>query len=375
MARPLVEHFADRKDPRVHRTKKHRPDDIPVIALSALACGATTFEDIEEFAESRGDWFQTFLPLPHGIPSHDTVCRVFCALDAAVFARCFGGWMAEVGEALGLKGLTHVAVDGKSLRGATGNTLTGCVHVVTARATEHGLVLDQEVVADKSNEIPAFPELLETSKSKGTLVTIDAAGCQTDVIGAIRDGGGDDLLSVKGNRPGLSAAVEAVFADAADKEFVGVGATHREASEDGHGRHEERYATALPTPDGVLPAVWRDVAAAVQVTRERTAAGKTERTTTCRITSRKLSAAIPSTPVRRHWAIENECHWALDVTFGEDANRTADRNAAANLGVVRRAAIGMLKRDEAKISKPRKAFRAVLNTKYLEKLLRGNAVI
>jgi len=375
MPRPLVEHFADLKDPRVNRTKKHRLDDILVIALSALVCGATTFEDIEEFADSRADWFKTVLPLPNGIPSHDTVYRVFCALDARVFARCFAGWMADVGEALGLNGLTHIAVDGKSLRGATGNTFTGCVHVVTAWATEHGLLLGREVVADKSNEIPAFPALLKTLKLKGTLVTIDAAGCRTDVAHAIRDGGGDDLLSVTGNPPTLLAAVEAVFADAADHEFAGVGATHHEAIEDGHGRHEERYATAIPTPKGVPPDVWRDVAAVVEVTRERTADGKTERTTTYYITSRNVSAAILTRLVRRHWAIENECHYVLDVTFGEDANRTADRNAAANLGVVRRAAIGMLKRDEAKISKPRKAFRAALNTTYLEKILRGNAVI
>jgi len=180
---------------------------------------------------------------------------------------------------------------------------------------------------------------------------------------------------VKGNQPTLLAAVEAVFADAAAKEFEGVGATHHEVIEDGHGRHEERYATAIPTPDGVLPDVWRDVAAVVEVTRERTADGKTERTTTYYITSRNVSAAILTRLVRRHWAIENECHYVLDVTFGEDANRTADRNAAANLGVVFGAAIGMRKRDEAKISTPRKAFRAAPNTTYLEKLLRGNAVI
>jgi len=375
MARPLVDHFADRKDPRVNRTKKHRRDDILVIALSALVCGATTFEDIEEFADSREDWFRTFLPLPHGIPSHDAVSRVFCALDARVFARCFAGWMAEVGEALGLTGLTHIAVDGKSPRGATGDTFSGCVHVVTAWATEHGLLLGQEVVADRSNEIPAFPELLDTLKRKGAPVTLDAAGCQTAVVDAIRDGGGDYLLAVKGNQPALSAAVQAVFADAADREFEGVGATHHGVEGDGHGRHEERYATVLPTPSGVLPGEWRDVAAVVQVTRERTTNGRTESTAAYFITSRALSAAVLAHLVRRHWAIENECHGVLDVTFGEDANRTADRNAAANLGVVRRAALGMLKRDEAKISKPRKAFRAALNTAYLEKLLRGNAVI
>lgn len=375
MARPLVEHFADLKDPRVHRTREHRLDDLLVIALSALRCGATTFEDIEEFAESREDWFKTFLPLPHGLPSHDTVYRVLCALDATAFARGFGGWMAEVGEALGLNGRTHIAVDGTSLRGATGNTFTGCVHVVTAWATEHGLVLGQEVVADRSNGIPAFPALLKALNVKGTLATTDAAGWQTGVAAAIRDGGGGDLLAVKGNPPTRLAAVAAVFADAADREFEGVGATHHEALADGHGRHEERSATAIPTPDGVLPDVWRDVAAVARVTRERTASGTTASTAHDDISSRNLSAAVLAKLGRRHWAIENECHYVLDVTFGEDANRTADRNAAANVGVVRRAAIGMLKRDEATISKPRKAFRAALNTKYLEKLLRGNAVI
>ena len=143
--------------------------------------------------------------------------------------------MAEVGDALGLNGLTHIAVDGKSLRGAAGNTFTGCVHVVAAWATEYGLLLGQEVVADKANEIPAFPELPKALQLKGTLATLDAAGCQTAVADAIRDGGGDYLL----------AAVEAAFADAAGKEFVGLGGdaprghrgrarTARGAVRDGH---------------------------------------------------------------------------------------------------------------------------------------------
>lgn len=369
--RSLADHFADLPDPRVARTRKHRLDDILVIALSAILCGATTFEDIEEFAVCREDWLRSFLTLPNGIPSHDTIYRVFCALDAKVFAECFGRWMNDLSETLGLK---HIAIDGKSLRGATGSTFTGCVHLVSAWATEHGLILGQESVAEKSHEITAIPVLLKTLHLKGALVTIDAAGCQTEIVNTIRDGGGDYLLAVKGNQPKLHAAIRKAFADACAQEFAGIAFTEHAAVEDGHGRHEERYVTVIENPTG-LPDTWRDVAAIVQVNRERTVNGNTVSTTHYYLTSLRGPAAVLGRLIRRHWAIENELHWTLDVTFGEDANRTRDRNASANLGVVRRTAIALLQQEGSKISKPRKMFRAALNHQFLLKLLQGNTVI
>jgi predicted transposase YbfD/YdcC len=369
--RSLADHFADLPDPRVERTRKHRLDDILVIALCAILCGATTFEDIEEFAECRRDWLETFLALPNGIPSHDTIYRVFCALDAKVFAACFGRWMNDLSQTLGLR---HIAIDGKSLRGATGNTFTGCVHLVSAWATEHGLILGQESVAEASHEIAAIPVLLRTLHLKGALVTIDAAGCQTEIVKTIRDGGGDYLLAVKGNQPSLQAAVEQVFVDACSEDFVGIRCSRQATVEDGHGRHEERYVTVIENPPG-LPEGWRDVAAVVQVNREREVSGRNVSTTHYYLTSLRGTAAVLGQLIRRHWAIENELHWVLDVAFGEDANRTRDRNASANLGVVRRTAIALLKQEDSKISKPRKMFRAALDQQFLERLLQGNTVI
>ena len=369
--RSLVEHFASLPDPRLERTRKHRLDDILVIALCALICGATTFEEIEEFAEARHDWLKTFLELPNGIPSHDTIYRVFCALDAKLFAECFGGWMNELSETLGYR---HIAIDCKSLRGAKSNSFTGCVHLINAWATEHGLILGQEAVAENANEITAIPILLKTLHLKGALVTIDAIGCQKDIVNTIRDRGGDYLLSVKSNQPNLLNSVEQVFAEACSTNFAGVSYSQHATVEDGHGRHEERYVTVIENPQG-LPEGWKDVTAVVQVNREREVKGRRVRTTHYYITSLKGSARVMGHLIRRHWAIENELHWVLDVSFGEDANRTQDRNASANLGIVRRTALSLLKQDESKISKPRKAFRAALSVKYLEKILQGNAVI
>lgn len=372
--RSLIEHFAELADPRIERTKKHQLDDILAIALCGILCGATSFEGIHTFAQCREDWLKTFLALPNGIPSHDTIDRVFCALDAKVFAACFGRWMADLGEALGLKATTHIAIDGKSLRGAAGNTFSGGVHLVSAWATEHGPILGQESVAERSHEIAAIPVLLKTLHLKGALVTIDAAGCQTEIVRAIRAGGGDYLLAVKGNRPTLHDAVRRVFADACAGDFAGVTFTQHESVEDKHGRHEERYVTAIEDPKG-LPDGWLDLGAVVQVNREREANGVNATTTHYYIGSLKGSAKDLGRLIRRHWTIENELHWVLDVSFGEDANRTADRNASANPGVVRRTALSLLTQAPGTASKPNKSLQAALDTAYLKKILQGNTVI
>lgn len=369
--RTLLDHFADLPDPRVDRTKKHRLDDILVIALTAVLCRATTFEDMADFGEANEDFFRPLLTLENGLPSHDTIYRVLSALDRKVFAECFGRWVADWSETLGIK---HVAIDGKSLRGAKGTTFSGCVHLVGAWATESGLLLGQEAVADKSSEATAIPALLETLRLKGALVTIDAAGCSPAICRQIRDQKGDYLLAVKGNQPKLHVAVKQVFADACASDFAGVKYSQHETTEDAHGRHEERYVTVIENPKG-LPAKWPDVAAVVQVNREREVNGKNTTTTHYYLTSLKAKAKAIGPLVRRHWAIENELHWVLDVTFGEDANRTADKNAAANLGTLRRTAVSLLKQDPDKRSLRRKAYRASLNPEYRLKLLQGNTVI
>jgi predicted transposase YbfD/YdcC len=361
----IARHFAGLPDPRVNRTRKHRLDDILVVALCAVICGADTFEQIEAFARAREDWLRTFLALPGGIPSHDTFNRVLAALDRDAFSACFASWMAELCRAHGLKA---IAIDGKACRGAPAGTFSGCLHLVNAWAVENRLFLGQVAVEDGSNEIAAIPELLKILDRKGALVTIDAAGCQTEILDQIRHQKGHDLVAVKGNQPTLERAIAAAFERAAEAEFSTCATAWTE--EDGHGRHEERYVTVLRDPEG-LPAGWTDVGSVVMVGRERVVNGKNASTVHFDLTSLRVSAKKLAGSIRGHWGVENGLHWCLDVSFAEDRNRTRDRNAGANLGAIRRVAASLLQQDPAKGSIKTKRLKAALDPHYLIAALQG----
>jgi predicted transposase YbfD/YdcC len=361
----FVSYFAELPDPRVNRTKKHRLDDILAVTLCAVISGADSFEEIERFGDAREQWLRGFLALPNGIPSHDTFNRVLAALDRDKFAACFGRWMAELCERTGL---VPIAVDGKAIRSAPGDTFSGCLHLVSAWATANGLALGQVAVADGSHEIAAVPELLRVLDLKGALVTLDAAGCQKATLGQVRAQGGDYLVAVKGNQPALQRAVHAAFDRACDEQFAGCDMS--ESVEDAHGRHEERYVTVIAEPEG-LPPGWAGAAAVVVVGREREAKGENASTCHFYLTSLRAGAAELGRYVRGHWGVENGLHWCLDVSFREDANRTRDANAGANLGVVRRVAASLLKQDKGQGSIRAKRLNAALDTKYLEQVLRG----
>jgi predicted transposase YbfD/YdcC len=363
----IARHFADLPDPRVDRTRKHSLGDILVIALCAVVCGADSWEEVEAFGEAKHDWLKGLLALPNGIPSHDTFGRVFARLDPQAFGRCVTAWMGAVCEAAGLR---HVAIDGEAVRSAPRNTFSGCLHLVSAWATENRLILGQRAVADGSHEITAIPELLKVLDLKGALVTIDAAGCQKEIAKQIRKGGGHYLLAVKGNQPALHAAVFGVFDRACEADFAGVKHDGHAQVEDGHGRHEERYVTVIYDPPG-LPPEWPDVAAVILVGREREVGGKRTDSAHYYITSLKGTAAELGRLIRRHWAVENELHWCLDVAFREDANKTAAGHAGANLGLVRRVAASLLKQDPGKGSIKGKRLKAALDGDYLLQILQG----
>ena len=363
----LTHYFADLTDPRIDRTKKHRLLDILAITLCATIAGADTWEEVERFGKAKHDWLRRFLELPNGIPSHDTLNRVFAALDPKAFADAVGRWMAAVCAVAGLK---QVAIDGKAARRAPRNTFSGCLHLVSAWATENRLILGQEAVADGSNEIAAIPELLRVLELRGALVTIDAAGCQVEIAAQIRARGGDYLLAVKGNQPALQAAVQAVFERACAVDFAGVRYDMHATTESGHGREEERYVTVIYQPEG-LPAEWPDVAAVVQVGRERKGSGKNVSTAHYYLTGRRAKAQRLGEAIRGHWGIENGLHWVLDVAFGEDDNSTRVGHAGANLGLVRRLALSLLKQDPAKGSIKAKRLSAALDDNYLLRILQG----
>lgn len=365
MPTPLTAAFAGLPDPRIDRGQKHRLADILVIALCAVIAGADSWEEVERFGEAKLAWLKTFLALPNGVPSHDTFYRLFARLDPDAFARCVTDWLAGACRATGL---THVAVDGKAVRASPKGTFSGCLHLVSAWAAEGRLILGQVSVADGSHEIAAIPQLLAVLDLAGAVVTLDAAGCQKAIATQVRGQGGDYLLAVKGNQPALRDAVVAAFDRAAEAEFAGC--DQHEAVEDGHGRHEERYVTVLTDPPG-LPPGWPDVAAVVLVGRERSAGGVNASTSHYYVTSRRGTAAELGRLVRRHWAVENELHWCLDVSFREDASPTSAGHAGTNLGLVRRVAASLIKQDSARGSVKAKRLTAAWDDAYLLKLLQG----
>lgn len=361
----FARYFAELPDPRRDRTRWHRLDDILVITLCAVICGADSFEEIERFGKARHDWLKTFLALPNGIPSHDTFNRVLAALDREKFSACFARWMNDLCEATGLRA---IAIDGKACRSAPGDTFSGCLHLVNAWAVENRLFLGCVAVDDGSHEIAAIPELLRVLDLRGALVTIDAAGCQKEILESIRTQGGDYLVAVKGNQPALQRAVHAALDRAVETDLVDCRMASR--VEGGHGRIEERYVSVIPKPEG-LPAGWADVRAVVVVGREREVKGKNTSTTHFYITSLRCSAKKMAGYVRGHWGVENGLHWCLDVSFAEDANRTRDTNAGANLGVVRRVAASLLKQDTTRGSIKAKRLNAGWDDKYLQRVLQG----
>ncbi len=367
---PLTDVFADLPDPRRDtRNKLHELSDILVIATAAVLGGAESWEAIAEFGRTKAAFFGRFLRLENGIPSPDTFERVFAKLAPEAFASASGRWMAAACEA---SGLIAVAIDGKSARAAGRNTATGCLHMVTAWAAENRLILGATSVRDGSNEVAAIPELLRTLDLSGAIVTIDAAGCQVENARIIRKRRGHYLPAVKGDRPTLREAVGAVLDRACEADFEGDRHDGHGSAEDGHGRHEERYVSVVHAPDG-LPAEWPDVAAVVQVHREREIGG--ERTTTSHyyISSHRGTAAEFAGWVRGHWGIENGLHWVLDVVFREDRSRIRAKNAGANLALIRRVAVSLLRRVPGKGSGVTKRLKAGWDDDYLLRVLQGLA--
>ena len=365
---PLATVFADLPDPRREtKNKLHALGDILTIATCAVIAGAETWDDIAEYGQAKEGFLRRYLPLVNGIPSPDTFERVFAKLDPAAFAEAFGRWMRAACEGTGL---IPVAIDGKSARSAPANTATGRLHLVTAWAAENRLVLGQVAVADGSNEVAAVPELLRTVDVAGAIVTIDAAGCQTENARIIRERGGHYLLAVKDNQPTLRAAVEAVFERACEAEFAGVEHAGHEAVEDAHGRHEERYTAVVYGPVGI-PAGWPDVAAVVQVNRVRVVGEVSTQTTHYYLTSHRGTAEELGRVIRSHWDIENGLHWVLDVVYGEDDSRVRAGHAGANLGMIRRVAVALARRAPGKVSGVTKRKMAGWDDGFMVQVLNG----
>lgn len=446
-------HFEPLQDPREdNHNLLHNFHDILVISILATICGADGWTEICEFAEAKLDWLKTFLELPHGIPSHDTFGRVFSLLDSEAFESCFLAWI----ESLSIDVKNEIiSIDGKSLRCSHDKKKgTKMLHIVSAWASKNRILLGQVRTEEKSNEITAIPELLEMINVEGSIVTIDAMGCQHEIAKKIVDKGADYVLSLKENQPTLYKDVESIFEQAIQEQFKKMRHKQKLEKVQSHGRVEtRRYSLITPREQQLFGLRWPHLKGIGMVEVTRTVNHQVERSKRFFLTSlddgyelslmsdlpegtmpdkgkmfiekcgeqlryivqapngdtidsllniridnlnRKTlaesklrilaeTAKIGHTcrdqdidrfmqAVRKHWNIEINLHWSLDVSFKEDLSRVRIGNAAENLAIIRRVALNLLKQEKtSKVGITARRKRAGWDNKYLLKVLNADA--
>jgi predicted transposase YbfD/YdcC len=370
----IASYFESLSDPRHTRNRKHLLVDIIVVSVCAILCGCDGPTAMHRWAKENKSWLVQHLALPNGVPSRDCIRRLLLALQPKAFQQCFQTWIADALASDRVDGQRLIAIDGKTCRrshdAAKG---LGPLHLVSAWASEEGIALGQVATDAKSNEITAIPVLLEQLELSNAIVTIDAMGCQKDIVAKTVEGGGDCILAVKENQPKLHAAIAAFFSEQIEKDFEDLQYRVYESREEGHGRIDERTYSITKTPRDFAPgADWPWVKAIGYAMRWTTQADGSE-TSEVRyyISTRYVSGKRFAEAVRGHWGIES-MHWVLDVTFREDDSRTRERTLANNLGWLRRFAVTLLKRHPAKDSIRGKMLRCAYSTAFLTEVLTPN---
>ena len=362
MNNPL-KYFAELRDPRVERNREHLLEEILLIAVAAILSGAESWNDIADYGRDKLEWLKTFLQLPGGIPSHDTFNRVFSALDPEEMERGFAAWVSSITK---LTAGEVVAIDGKTLCGTRETGKKQLVHLVSAWASANNLVLGQRKVDEKSNEITAIPKLLEALELAGTVVTIDAMGCQREIASRIIEKKADYVLAVKDNQGLLAEQVRDSFlllpCEAVAEEI-----------DCGHGRVEQRRCSVIADLSLIEKvSEWASIQGLVRIESERyhKVSGKIEREIRYYITSLRPDAARLNAVIRQHWGIENKLHWVLDVGFSEDLDRKRAGHSAQNFSLLNRIALNLLKQETTfKRGIKGKRLKAAWNHPYLLKLL------
>ena len=365
-------YFSNIDDKRVERRKLHKLIDIITITICGVICGADTWEDIALFGESKYEWLKQFLEIPNGIPSHDTFARVFSQIDPEQFQKSFVSWIQSISR---LANQEIIAIDGKTLRSSyDSNKEKAAIHMVSAWATANRLVLGQVKVDEKSNEITAIPELLRILYLKGCIITIDAIGCQKDIVKQIIEQGGDYVISLKLNQKSLYEKVEELFQSAIKNQFQGFEHSEIRVDEKGHGRQEIRHCLMLSNIQPLIDPEekWSNLHSVGMINSWRTEKEKTNFEPRYFISSLSQNSELLAQSVRSHWGIENELHWVLDVQFNEDNSRIRSGNAPQNLATVRHIALNLLNQERTlKVGVKRKRNKAGWDNQYLEKILAG----
>lgn len=369
----MIKQFEALEDPRVKRKPEHLLIDIVAIAILAVISGANDMVAVETYGKAKQQWLETFLELPNGIPSHDTFSRVLALIDPKQLHECFLSWVNHITDKLEIK---LINIDGKTARGSYDREQKlKALHTVSAWASEHHLVLAQQRVESKSNEITAIPELLNLLDIKGAIITLDAMGTQRDIATQIIDQGGDYILALKGNQGQLHKGVEAFFKAAEKSQWTGIEYSYSDCSEAGHHRLEHRQVWTVPISQlSDLPnrAKWKGLTTVVMVKRKRCLWNKTTEEVCFYITSLASDAIFLAQAIRSHWGIENSLHWVLDVTFREDHSRIRSGHGPENMGLLRRLSLNLLKREPSKQSIAQKRYRAAMDNDFVMKVLLGN---
>lgn len=368
----IADHFGQMEDPRVERSIQHKLIDIITIAICAVICGADTWVDIETYGLAKQEWFKQFLELANGIPSHDTFARVFARLNPEQFQQNFLSWIKSISNVT--EGEV-VAIDGKTLRHSYDKAQDkSAISLVSAWATNNRLVLGQIKVDEKSNEITAIPELLKVLSLRGCIVTIDAIGCQKEIVKLIAGQEADYVITLKKNQGSLYKRVEALFSEALRSKYQGFTHSSFRRSQESHGREETRYCVMLSNiqnqiaPEGE----WQNLQSIGRADVMRTVNGKTKIETRYFISSLPNNAKLLADSVRQHWGIENSLHWVLDVAFREDDSRIRKDNAPQNFAILRHIAHSLLQQNKSvKTGIKNKRLKAGWDNEYLAKVLFG----
>ena len=366
----LIEtHFGALKDPRAAQRIEHKLIDILIITICATICGANDWEAIAQYGRTKQDWLKTWLELPNGIPSPDTFSRVLARINPAELQKCFMGWMEAVAEVTEGELLN---IDGKTLRGAkeAGNSRS-LIHMVSVWSASQHLVLGQQKVSEKSNEITAIPGLLRLLAIRGCLVSIDAMGCQTEIAKVIIEQGADYVLALKGNQGDLHTDVVQLFACARKQHFRNIEHQFHSTVSNGHGRIETRRYWTMGNTEYLLGAQkWSGLKSIGMVESQREMNGKISIEQRYYILSLESDVHKFATAVRSHWSIENQLHWILDVGFAEDAVQSCQGYSAENLAVIRHIGINLLSRDkESKVGVKTRRLQAGWDDNYLKTVL------
>jgi predicted transposase YbfD/YdcC len=358
--------FKEVPDHRIERRKLHAVEEILLVTFCGVAAGCDAWEDIEDFGKIKIDYLRQYFPYQHGVPSDDTLRRFFRALDPEIFEACFIKWVKSFQLDLAQK---VVAVDGKTARRSFDGDGRP-MHLVSAWASELGVVLGQLKTEEKSNEITAIPELLNVLDLAGAIVTIDAMGCQSKIVETIIEKKADYVISLKGNQGTLSSDVQLLFTHKPQQIVFQTETEH----DKGHGRIETRRCTVTEGISWLQEQHphWKGLRSVIEIESTREIKGEITREKRYYISSLAAETSPILSAVRQHWGVENRLHWVLDVSFGDDQSRIRKGNAPRNMAIIKKTVLNLLniiKKTSPRTSLKRMRKMAGWDNAFLERVL------